>query len=76
VRGLIKHLRDGGAWIVATLQDGYFVTNDPEIWREYNEGRQIDAKKIFGETHKRKRQCLRDRLGQGFLFNPNPRVCV
>jgi len=76
VRALIKHLRDNGAWIAATLQGGYFLTGDPALWRDYNEGRQIDAKKIFGVTHKRKKAALADRLGQGFLFNPNPRVCV
>lgn len=76
VRAIIKHLRDTGAWIVGTLQEGYFLTADANVWRDYNEGRQIDAKKIFGETHRRVKSVLADRLGQGLLFNPNPRVCV
>jgi len=68
VRALIKHLRDEcGTHIIATLWGGYFLTDDLQLWRDYNEGRSITAKRIFAEVHKRKRM-LQDRTGQGFLF--------
>lgn len=54
--------------IVATQQQGYWLTEDEQLWKEYLEGRQIDAKRILGETHKRKRQ-LADAQGQRFLFD-------
>jgi len=73
VRSIVKHLRDEcGAKIIATLQGGYFLTDDDSLWRDYLEGRQIDAKRILGTTHKQKREVLADRAGQGFLFTPNP----
>ena len=68
VRAIIKHLRHNGSQIVATLQDGYFLTEDSRLWRDYLEGRQIDAKRILGETHRRKRM-LADAAGQGLLFS-------
>jgi len=37
------------------------------LWRDYLEGRQIDAKRILGETGKRKKM-LSDAKGQGMLF--------
>ena len=67
VRGIVKSLRDSGAHIVATLQGGYWLTDDDTLWRDYLEGRQIDAKQVLGETHKRKRM-LADKQGQGLLF--------
>jgi len=76
VRALVKHLRDTGVWVAANLAGGYFLTDDPKLWQAYNEGRQIEAKKVIGESYKREKHCLRYRFGQGFLFNPNPRVCV
>jgi biotin operon repressor len=72
VRAIIKYLRDNGSQIVATLQGGYFLTEDPVLWRDYLEGRQIDAKRILGETHKRKKM-LTDSQGQGVLFEN--RIC-
>jgi len=69
VRAIVKQLRDDGHMIVATLQGGYALTKDAAIWREYLDGRQIDAKRILGKTHKEKRM-LADRLGQGLLFRP------
>ena len=63
---IIEHLRDNGSMIVATLQQGYWLTEDSSLWRDYLEGRQIDAKRVLGETHKRKRQLTE---GQGFLFD-------
>ncbi len=67
VRAIVKHLRDNGSQIIATLQGGYFLTQDSQVWRDYLEGRQIDAKRVLGETHKRKRM-LTDAAGQGVLF--------
>jgi len=67
VRAIIEHLRNNGSMIVAALQNGYFLTEDTQLWRDYLEGRQIDAKRILGETHKQKR-ILTDSKGQGILF--------
>ena len=72
VRAIIKYLRDNGSQIVATQWGGYFLTEEPALWRDYLEGRQIDAKRILGETHKRKRM-LTDSQGQGVLFEQ--RIC-
>ncbi len=76
VRLIVDHLRNTGAWVVANLQDGYFLTNDAVQWAKYNDERQIGMKQTFGVTHKRKKAALADRRDQGFLFNTNPRVCV
>jgi len=73
VREIIKHLRDNSSQIIATLWGGYYLTADLKLWRDYLEGRQIDAKRILGQTHKRKRM-LTDAAGQGTLFN-NRRIC-
>jgi len=67
VRAIIEHLRADGSMIVATLQQGYWLTCDAALWRDYLEGRQIDAKRILGETGKRKKM-LSDAKGQGMLF--------
>jgi biotin operon repressor len=75
VRALIKHLRDNGSQIVATQWGGYLLTDDPVLWRDYLDGRQIDAKRILGETHKRKRM-LADSKGQGVLFEQRIRCGV
>lgn len=72
IRAIIKQLRDNGSMIIATLWGGYFLTNDPQLWREYLKGRQIGAKRVLGETHKRRRM-LTDAAGQGVLFKP-PRI--
>ena len=67
VRAIIRDLREtDGAWIVATLQGGYWLTDDPAMWRDYNEGRKIDAKRIIGKAHKQKMAV--DSTGQGVLF--------
>lgn len=66
VRAIVEHLRDNGSMIVATRQQGYWLTEDSSLWRDYLEGRQIDAKRVLGETHKRKRQLTE---GQRFLFD-------
>ena len=71
VRAIVKSLRETGAMIVATLQGGYWVTDDEQLWRDYLEGRSIDARRILGEAHKQKKQ-LADATGQQLLFNPGP----
>ena len=68
VRAIVKHLRDNsGERIIATLWGGYFLTDDEQLWRDYNDGRQIDARRILAVTHKRIKM-IQDRTGQGFLF--------
>ena len=74
VRAIIEQLREGGSMVVATLQDGYFLTDDLQVWKKYLEDRQIDAKSVLGETHRRKRM-LADRQGQGYLFAPGAVCC-
>lgn len=66
IREIIRRLRQQGCRIVATLQDGYAYTEDAEIWKDYVEGRKIDAKRILAEAGKRTRE-LRSQ-GQGQLF--------
>jgi hypothetical protein len=68
VRAIVKQLRDDGAMIVATLAGGYWLTEDADIWCEYNEGRKIDAKRVLGEAHRRNK-ILREADGQGLLFS-------
>ena len=71
VRALVRHLRDDcAAKIIATTQSGYWLTDDPDLWADYLEGRQIDAKRILGVTGKKKKRMLMDRSGQGILFGP------
>jgi len=70
VRAIIKQLRENGSMIAATLQEGYFLTEDLQLWRDYLEGRQIDAKHVLGETHKRKKMLTEVGSGQGVLFGP------
>jgi len=75
VRAVIEHLRDNGSMVVATRQQGYWLTEDEGLWKDYLEGRQIDAKRVLGETHKRKRM-LADAKGQGLLFDKRIRYGV
>lgn len=67
VRALVKELRDEGIMIVANIDNGYWLTDEAAIWRDYNEGNKIDALKILTETNKRKKM-LADKNGQGLLF--------
>ena len=67
VRDIVKRLRDGGAWIVAQNPEGYCLTNDSDIWKQYQEGRKIDAKTILGNAY-RHQKMLTDKTGQGMLF--------
>ena len=75
VREIVKHLRDNGSWIVATLKGGYWLTMDEKLWRDYQEGRQIEAKRIIGSAHKEKKM-LTDSQGQGLLFERRVRCGV
>ncbi len=72
VRALVKQLRDDGARIVATLTGGYWLTDDPAIWRDYLEGRKIDARRLIGQSSRRQRMAV-DADGQGLLFVPTER---
>ncbi|MCK4958058.1 MAG: hypothetical protein KAT00_01630 [Planctomycetes bacterium] len=69
VRAIVQQLRDNGSMIVAVGSRGYYLTEDPDIWKQYLDGRQIEAKKVMGETHKRKKIAA-DSKGQGLLFKP------
>ena len=71
IREIVKLLRDNGSMIAATLQGGYFLTEDTQLWRDYLKGRQIDAKRVLGVTHKKKK--LIASQGQRLLFEP-PRI--
>lgn len=68
VRAIIEHLRkEIGSWIVGLNPEGYYLTKDHQIWRDYNEGRQIKAKRVFAEVHKRKRELADGK--QNLLFD-------
>jgi biotin operon repressor len=69
VRAIIRRLRNDGQKIIATLQGGYWLTDDDSLWRDYLRDRQVDAKKILADTHRKKRM-LADSQGQGLLFQP------
>ncbi len=53
VRAIIQTLREEGQWIVACNADGYWLTCEESIWNDYNEGRQIEAKRVLGTAHRR-----------------------
>jgi len=67
VRAIVKQLRDDGAWIVADLSGGYWLTEDAAIWTEYNEFRTVDAKRILGEAHHRTK-IAKEPSGQLVMF--------
>ena len=75
VRAVIEHLRDNGSMVVAKRQRGYWLAGDLSLWKDYLDSRQIDAKRVLGETHKRKRM-LADAKGQGLLFDQRIRYGV
>ena len=75
IRAIIKLLRHNGSQIIATLWGGYLLTDDLQMWRDYLEGRQINAKRILGETYRRKRM-LAGARGQGMLFDNRTRCGV
>ena len=70
IRHLIRRLREDGSMIMATLQDGYYLTSDSQLYEDYLAGRQIGAKKVLGETHRRKKMLVEVGTGQGVLFSP------
>jgi biotin operon repressor len=70
VRALVEYLRERGSMIIANLANGYLLTYDPQVYRDYLDGRQIDAKRLLGETGRQKRTIC-DGWRQGFLFFPN-----
>lgn len=67
VRAIVGSLRDRGEWIAAQNPAGYLWTDDPAVWRDYQEGRKIDAKKMIGEAARRQRMVVTP-AGQGLLF--------
>ncbi len=67
VRAMVKELRDHGHWIVATLTDGYALTRNAGTWKDYSEGRTVDARRIFWEVNDRKKQMSDG--NQGLLFS-------
>lgn len=69
VRAIVEQLRDSGSMIIAANTSGYWLTEDEQLWADYLDGRQIEAKRVLGDTHKKKRM-LADRNGQGLLFKP------
>ena len=73
IRAIIKLLRDKGSMIVAVGMSGYFLTEDTGVWKDYQEQRQITAKRILGETHRRKKMIANSK-GQGMLFKA-PKIC-
>ena len=70
IRAIVQHLRNEcGTMIVANTMGGYFLTDDSLMWQGYLNGRQVDAKKLLGQTHK-KLKMVTDNKGQGLLFLP------
>ena len=69
VRAIVEQLRKSGAMIIAANTSGYWLTEDPQLWADYLEGRQIEAKRILSDTYKKKKM-LADGKGQGLLFSP------
>ena len=67
VRTIVQGLRDKGSMIVATRQGGYMLTGDVGIWKDYLDGRQIDAKRVLAVTNRKKKMAI-DSRGQGLLF--------
>ena len=68
IRALVKELRDNGSMIIANNAEGYWLTDDVQKWKDYNEHRAIDAKVMLAEVSRRKKS-LAERKGQGFLFS-------
>jgi len=66
VRHLVGLLREKGVRIVANVNEGYKIARDSQEWLEYNEKRQIEAKEVLGESHRRNR--YERTQGQGLLF--------
>lgn len=72
VRAIVKQLRDCGSKIVGT-PDGCFLTEDEAMWREYLNGKQIDAKRVLAEVSRRRKKLSN---GQGLLFTEPVRSAI
>ena len=68
VRRIVEHLRDNGSWVIATQQQGYWLTSEAQMWRDYINGCEIQAKRILAESGRRKRRAA-GAPGQGVLFD-------
>jgi biotin operon repressor len=55
VRAIIEELRNKGWPIVANQIDGCWLAKNSKEWRDYLEGRKIEAKQQIGEAHRRKK---------------------
>ncbi len=55
VRAIIEELRIKGCRIAANQIDGCWIAKDDQEWRDYLEGRKIEAKQQIGEAHRRKK---------------------
>jgi biotin operon repressor len=55
VRAIIEELRNKGWPIAANQKDGCWMAKNAAEWRQYLEGRKIDAKQQIGEAHRRKK---------------------
>ncbi len=69
VRAIIKHLRDQGEWICATMQGGYLLTDEAPVWAKYNSAQANNGKRVIGQSHNRNKAAI-DSHGQGLLFQP------
>lgn len=67
VRAMTLALRDKGCRIVANQIDGIWLARNDREWRDYLEGRKIEAKTILGVTHPRIRWAVESK-GQGLLY--------
>jgi len=67
IRAIVEQLRENGSMIIANTRDGYWLTTDESVWKDYNEHRAIDCKVILAEVSHRKK--LIDSTGQGRLFD-------
>jgi len=70
IRTIIKKLRENGERIAATMQTGYFIAYHDDVWKAYNESRQIEAKTTLSQTHRRNK-AIPDKY-QDKLFTPGP----
>lgn len=74
IRAIVKELRDNhGSMIVANTRDGYWLTQDVNIWKDYINHIAIDAKVMLAEVSNR-RKMLAGSNGQGVLFNMRVRT--
>jgi len=55
VRAIIEELRNKDCRIAANQRDGCWIAKNDQEWREYLEGRKIEAKRQIGEAHRRKK---------------------